>query len=237
MGSRAWTIGGIAGRASITVAASAVLMAGLHYAPLRGFSPSKMLFGAPAEVAGLPAAPRPAIRFIAIPASEAFPSTVGTAPAATPARETAVEARHKPLPITVAVMPTARPSLPGETRLAVRGAPPAVLALPRMAGAAPLQRPEAPSRLARRDEAARVDAGLQPTSSDASGRKTAPLPALLGEAAPEPEEDERGFILADLVPNRHDVVRGVAMVGRTVEHGAHYAVDGIADTALALVGR
>ncbi|RYE70608.1 MAG: hypothetical protein EOP19_33170, partial [Hyphomicrobiales bacterium] len=65
-------LGSVAGRASITVAASAVLMAGLHYAPLRGFSPGKILLGHESETAAVPM-PQPNIRFVAIPARDAFP--------------------------------------------------------------------------------------------------------------------------------------------------------------------
>ena len=247
MSNRAFTIGlGIAKRASITVAVSAVLMAGLHYAPLKGFSPSDMLFGHEAEVAALPAVPQPAIRFIAIPAREAFPQAPETAPrlAAVPAAKVepaSAKPTHDPLPMTVAVVPTARPAFRTEPRPAVRGAPPVSLGKSVVAELEPArQRTKAPVRIARRDEATPADTGFAPPRRlyAAATPIAAPVPELelIGEAIPEPGE-ERGFKIADLVPERDAVVRGVTTVGKTVGHGARYAVNGIADTALAIVGR
>ena len=225
--------GGIAKRAAITVAASAVLMAGLHYAPLRGFSPGAILLGHPEEVAAIPAAPeaRPTIRFIAIPAREAFP------PAPAAATSPAVAALPADLPMTVSVIPTPRPAYVAEAKRPAGPVAPVVAALVR-----PTPRPEMPAA------AALPEMGEMPTmptkiaripSQDvrSEGARPAPELELLSELVPEPRDDQRSFELADLVPSPRGMLRGVATVGRTVGHGARYAVNGIADGAMTIVGR
>lgn len=227
-------LGGVAGRASITIAASAVLMAGLHYAPLRGFSPGKILLGHESETAAIQR-PQPNIRFVAIPARDAFPPAAAAAAVAP-----AVESPSTALPTEPAaatVIPTPRPAFVAATvrpRTPATATPPTTLArtaTPSTAvpdrqaavpgdAATPLRQHRLPA-----DDALMVSAGSAPELQ----RTENPVPY---PAAPE----DRSFELADLVPSDTGVLNGVISVGRTVGDGAIFAVNGITDGALAIVG-
>lgn len=224
-------LGGVAGRASITIAASAALMAGLHYAPLRGFSPGKILLGHERETATVEKL-QPNIRFVAIPARDAFPPASAAAPAVEPpSAALAVE------PAAATVIPTPRPAF---VAAAVRPSTPATASpLPVLArtatppAAVPDRRASVPGDAATPLRQHRLSA------DDARMASAGPAPELqpADNFVPYPAaREDRSFELADLVPSGAGVLNGVVSVGRTVGDGAMFAVNGITDGALAIVG-
>lgn len=225
-------LGGIARRVSLTVAASAALMAGLHYAPLRGFSPSEMLFGHPERTAQQAPEPKPNIRFVAIPAREAFPPVAGPA-----AKPVVVPPAAEAEVVAAVPIPTPRPVLTADAAPAMTAVAPArqvrPTPRPRGAAAAVAEPPTVPEM-----RVANVrTAELMPLDRRDLAQPPVREIGADAELVPEPPQADRRFRLHDLVPSRRGMLRGVVAVGDTVGDGARFAVAGIADGARAIVGR